>query len=112
MCYSPFQLPHVCSYQSINYTVILWEVEASAITHRLTNGPFNGTVRSDDIVFSEGLHLDKTYRITVKFDSGFHPALVIRKDICKKAIIIINNVTGGWYINSLKPMVWFYNVDC
>ena len=61
--------------------------DMESIIYRRTKGPFNGTVRSDGIVFSEGLHLGKTYRLTVEFATGFDLALVIHKELCKKAIL-------------------------
>ena len=50
----------------------------------MTRGPFNGTVSSDSVTFTEGLDWGKTYEVTVAFSSSvLSMALEVYKDICK-----------------------------
>ena len=47
-------------------------------------GPFNGTVRSDTVVFTKGLSAGKSYTATVAFETDVNSEpFVITKGICK-----------------------------
>lgn len=75
----------MCSYQSTNYTITI----ASTDIKPMTRGPFNGTVSSDSVTFTEGLDWGKTYEVTVAFSSSvLSMALEVHKDICKCILIL------------------------
>ena len=82
---SNLQLPRVCSYQSTNYTISITSTDKSKSTHSpVTRGPFNGTMTSDNITFTENMEEGKTYQINVEFTSDvLSEPLVVFKDICK-----------------------------
>ena len=92
------QLPRVCSYQSTSYTISITSTDKSKSTHSLvTRGPFNGTVTSDNITFTENMEEGKTYQINVEFTSDVLPEpLMVFKDICKcRTCSMLMMVRGG-----------------
>ena len=53
-------------------------------TTPLARGPFNGTVKSDSVLISEGINRGKAYRVTVMFFTEVHrEGMEIFKDIRK-----------------------------
>ena len=74
-------------------------------TTPLARGPFNGTVRSDSVLISEGINRGKAYRVTVMFFTKVNrEGIQIFKDTCKYTLVkVARNVSR--LIISLAQMV-------
>ena len=64
-------------------------------TTPLPRGPFNGTIKSDSVLISEGINRGKAYRVTVMFYTEVHrEGMEIFKDICKYILVkVVRNVS-------------------
>ena len=81
----------MCSYQSTSYTVTITsndldETKSDSATtpSPVSRGPFNGSVTSDSVMFTEHLEEGKAYKVNVEFNSDvLSEPLMVYKIICK-----------------------------